>query len=106
MRLYIKSALSLKQTANLVGSIALPEFTGQLRDGLNLGGGDYFRFTSKDADLLLVCNDADHAEVFVPLRSDWLYYCYQRKGAEQLLVTMLETLRAHGFTCELADDME
>jgi hypothetical protein len=104
MELYLKSTLSLVELAELAGRIAIPNFIGDLRDGLNLGGGDYFRFTRGSIEVLLVCNDDEYAEVCIPSRSDWPYYFYVWKGEEQILESILEALSMNGFKCELADE--
>src|SRR5580700_3821544 len=99
-RLYLKLDHSLEKVAHRVGEIALPGFRSELRDGLNLGGGDYFKFAGDGAEVLLVCNDADHAEVFVPERAEFPYYCYVRKGDDSIIERMQNALSAAGITCK------
>jgi hypothetical protein len=105
MQLYLQSKLSFAEVAALVGRVALPDFASELRDGLNLGGGDYFQFARNGTEVLLVCNDTDHAEVYVPSRGDWPYYCYVWRGSEEVLEAMGATLSKKGVTSELADEV-
>ena len=63
MHLYLQSDRPLEETANSIVAVALPDHERQLRDGLNLGGGEYFKFFTNDSEVLLVCNDKDHMEV-------------------------------------------
>lgn len=104
MRLHLKSNLSLEHLAKRITELALPDFERQLRDGLNLGGGEYFKFFRGETEILLVCNDADHADVFIESRKAFPYYCYVWRGPEDVLERMLATLTKHGFECELEKD--
>jgi hypothetical protein len=103
-RLYLKLDDSLEKAACRVGEVALPRFSLELRDGLNMGGGDYFRFADGVAEVFLVCNDADHAEVFVPERASFPYYCYVAEGGDSILESMKEALNAVGVACEIEED--
>ena len=103
-QLFLKTALSFEAIADQIGAISLPGFQRELRDGLNLGGGDYYKFWDGDTEVLLVANDAEHAEVFVPSRSLWKYYCYVWRGGDTVLHGMHAALSNGGVTCELADD--
>ncbi len=105
MELYLKTELAFAEIAALLGSTALPDFASELRDGLNLGGGDYFKFARNGTEVLLVCNDTDHAEVFVPSREDWPYYCYVWRGSQEILQAIAATLSENGVTCEAADEV-
>ena len=104
MHLYLKSDRSLEETANAIVAVALPDHQCRLRDGLNLGGGEYFKFFTTESEILLVCNDANHLEVFVEERASFPYYCYARKGGDAILEVMLSSLRSTGFECELGDE--
>ena len=104
MYLYLKSDNSLEEAAAAIGVVALPQYDRQLRDGLNLGGGEYFKFLATDTEILLVCNDADHKEVFVEEKAAFPFYCYVRKGSDKILETMLSSLKGAGLECELADE--
>jgi hypothetical protein len=104
MHLYIKSSSPLEDVASQVSLVALRGFESELRDGLNLGGGEYFKFAKDSAEVILVCNDAEHAEVFVEARSEFPYYCYVWRGADSLLEEMLTALSREGITCELAHE--
>ena len=103
-RLYLKLDHSLEKAASRVGEVALPRFRSELRDGLNLGGGDYFLFAGDGAEVILVCNDADHAEVFVPERAEFPYYCYVWEGDDSMLESMKEALSAAAVACEIEED--
>ena len=104
MHLYIKSDLSLEEVAVRISERVLPGYESQLRDGLNLGGGEYFKFSRDDKQILLVCNDDEHLEVFMEAYQAFPYYCYARKGADDLLDEMKVALSQQGFECELGDD--
>jgi hypothetical protein len=73
MHLYIRNQLSLSDTASQISCFALNSFSHERRDGLNLGRGEYIRFSKDQTEILLVCNDAEHAEVFVEFRSEFPY---------------------------------
>ena len=105
MQLFLKSPLSFHQVAELIAAKVLRGFDVQERDGLNLGGGNYFLFESGDTEVVLVSNDGDHAEVFVPSRKDFRFYCYVWRGAETILDKMLTALSETGLVGELAGDM-
>ncbi len=104
MHLYLKSERSFRETAQLVGEIALPNHDSELRDGLNLGGGEYYKFFREDSEVLLVCNDEDHMEVFVEEKSSFPFYCYTRKGGDSILEAMLSSLKKAAFECELGEE--
>ena len=104
MHLYLQSDRPLEETANSIVAVALPDHERQLRDGLNLGGGEYFKFFTNDSEVLLVCNDKDHMEVFVEERASFPFYCYARKGGDGILQSMFSSLKNAGFECELGDE--
>jgi len=105
MQLYFKSNLSLNKVSAQILEVALPSFEQQLREGLNVGGGEYYKFTKDAYEIILVCNDLEHPEVFVESRKNFPYYCYVRKGSDGLLEEMLSALSGHGFICELGDEV-
>jgi hypothetical protein len=104
MHLYLKSDRSLKKTANMVAAVALQDHQCQLRDGLNLGSGEYFKFFTNESVILLVCNDQDHLEVFVEEMAQFSYYCYVWKGGNEILGKMLLSLKAAGIECEIGNE--
>ena len=57
------SPAALTQTIN---EVALVGFTRQLRDGLNIGGGDYYLYELTGRKVVLVHNDVNHPDVFIP----------------------------------------
>ena len=103
-QLFLKTTLSFREVADQLASRVLVGFEVQERDGLNLGGGDYFLFTAGDTKVALVSNDADHAEVFEPSRKDFRFYCYVRRGSRDVLRRMLASLSAVDLVGELVDD--
>lgn len=104
MKLYLKTDLPFEAVAERIAKIALPSHQRQLRDGLNLGGGDYFKFHREGSTVLLVCNDLQHEEVFVEDRKAFPYYCYVREGSDDILKSMFSSLLKNGIECELADE--
>ena len=52
MHLYLKLNGTLAEAADLITSAALPTYERQLRDGLNLGGGEYFKFSDATSEVL------------------------------------------------------
>ncbi len=103
-RLYLKLSGSLEEVARRVRAAAFPTFRSQVRDGLNLGGGDYFEFTGDGSEVLLVCNDADHAEVFVPERAEFPFYCYVWKGEDRMMESMRQVLNEAGIASEIEEE--
>jgi hypothetical protein len=55
-------------------------------------------------EVLLVSNDDDHAEVFVPSKAAFPYYCYVWRGSRGVLDGMRASLSASGIDCELGDE--
>ena len=104
MELFIQSSLAFEALAERINEIALPGFDSELREGLNLGGGQYFKFSQSPVEVLLVCNDAEHAEVFLPEKASFPFYCYVRKGSDEMLEMMAQTLANNGITCEVGDE--
>ena len=103
MQLYLKTRMSFREVAVLLASRVLPDSELEERDGLNMGGGDYYSLKSGGTEVILVSNDADHAEVFVPTREAFRYYCFVHRGPEDTLARMLASLPS-GLDGELADD--
>jgi Co/Zn/Cd efflux system component len=67
-------------------------------------GGEYFKFSRDGVEVLLVSNDNDHAEVFVPSKAAFPYYCYVWRGSRDVLDGMHAPLFASGIDCELSDE--
>lgn len=103
MELYVKTELHLQELAEQVSKKALKSFRRELRDGLNLGGGEYFKFFNEESEILLVCNDADHAEVFVESRMEFPFFFYVRRGPAEALTRLSMALSKEGLVCELAN---
>jgi len=102
--LYINSALSLDELAGYVAKTAMSGYAQEKRDGLNLGGGEYFKFSRDGVEILLVCNDAEHPEVFVESQEQFSYYCYARRDAQAALDQVFLSLSKSGLACEFADE--
>ena len=100
MQLYIKSDLSFEDLANKIKSLGLPTYEMELRDGLNLGGGEYYKFSQGVSELLFVQNQN---EVFVDSMEDFPYYFYVFNGSPAPLQPLKETLLALGIQSVLAD---
>ena len=105
MQLYLNSELPFKGFAEYLKNLALPSYSQELRDGLNVGGGEYYRFQNADQEVVLVCNDLNHAEVFVETKLSFPYSCWVRKGSIGILEDMALALSKHGIHCELADEL-
>lgn len=103
MQLFVKSGLSLDELAKRVKELALSSYETQLRDGLNLGGGEYFKFSGKENTILLVSNDTDHLEIFIESMAAFPYYFYLRSGSQNVLQDLHTVLSTHGLECELGD---
>ena len=74
MKLYLKSKLSLLQTAQrFLAHLSSEGWTMQKRDGLNLGGGLYYLFTKDETEVILCQN---HNDVEVPEASDFDMYAW------------------------------
>lgn len=101
--LFTKLALPLGEAAERIIQVALPTYTYQLRDGLNIGGGTYIRFTKDHTKVMLVFNDEFHPDVFVPSRSEFPYYCFVYRGSAKLLDVMRESFISSGIECELGE---
>lgn len=84
-RLFFHDPREFNELADLVVSVALPGFTKSLHVGLNLGGGDYYKFESGGSEMLFVHNDPDHADVYVPEYAAYLYSLYIHRGDPALL---------------------
>jgi hypothetical protein len=105
INLYLKSELSLADVAEMISMIALPNFERELRDGLNIGGGEYYKFTRDEKIFYLVCNDDEHLEVFVEEMNDFHYYCYSRMGSsDDIIEAMRSALMAQGVECSINDE--
>lgn len=85
----------------MVGKIALPDYQAQRREGLNLGGGDYFNFTKEGSTVLLVCNDSRHVDVYIESQKAFPYYCYVHRGADGVLEKAHTALSTNGVECFL-----
>ena len=103
MNLYIKCTLSFQEVAEQIRRI-LVEFDVQERDGLNLGGGDYFLFSCGDLEVVLVSNDPARADVFEPARAAFPFYCYVHRGPQDILGRVLAALPMSGLEGELGDE--
>ena len=97
--LFIQSDDSFLQVAELISKVALVDFVYEERDGLNIGGGDYYKFRRGREEVFLVCNDLVHGEVFRPDRAEYQYYCYTKHENDATLEAMRLALTVAGVTC-------
>jgi hypothetical protein len=104
MHLYLKTSGGLEEAARRVGASALPGFQSQLREGLNLGGGEYFKFSLGVEEVFFVCNDEDHPDVYVERRLEYPYYCYVLKRDYNILERMKDALTSQKIECLLEDE--
>jgi hypothetical protein len=104
MHLYLSASGQLEEVAGKLHRQAFQGWRAQLRDGLNLGGGEYYNFERPGAEVLLVCNDEDHAEVFIEERRSFPFYLYARKGGDTALEEIKSSLDAIGVISELHED--
>ncbi len=103
--LFIKAELSFARIAETIHRVAFPDFECEERDGLNVGGGDYYRFRRDRDEVILVCNDIAHGEVFVPERSEYPFYCYSYGDGDAILQSAKIALLQAGISCDiLAND--
>jgi len=110
MELYVKSDLSLAEFGKLVGTQALQSYHAELRDGLNIGGGEYFSFkkpttsysSSKEPRTnIVLCKN--RGEAHIPLMADFLYYFYVYEGSDDLLRQLAAALENHGLSVKFED---
>jgi hypothetical protein len=99
--LFIRSSLAFAKTADLVHRVAFPDFTFELRDGLNVGGGDYYKFYRGRDEIILVCNDLAHGEVFRPERSEYPFYCYAGRLEDESFTQAQVALEGAGVDCRI-----
>ena len=104
MHLYLRLTGQLDGVAKKIEELALRGWSSQLREGLNLGGGEYYKFEHSGAEVLLVRNDEDHAEVFIEERKEFPFYLYARKGGDLALEQIKVSLVANNVICELHED--
>ena len=106
MHLYLKHVGTLHKVAGQVGSIAFRGWRPELRDGLDLGGGEYYKFERSGVEIVLVCNDAEHPEVYVEERKEYPFYFYShgRMNGDKALEEVRESLAKSGLTCKIHED--
>ena len=106
MHLYLKIEGSLEDVARKIGDSVLRGWTAQLREGLNLGGGEYYKFARPGSEVLLVCNDEEHPDVFYEERSEFPFYlyCYGSRNGDQVLEEIRRLLDGTGVICEMHED--
>jgi len=105
MHLYLKLEGSLEDAARKVADLALRGWTAQLREGLNLGGGEYYKFERPSSEVLLVCNDEDHPDVFYQERKEFPFYlyCYGQENGDHVLEEIRRSIEST-VTCEMHED--
>ncbi|NWJ42609.1 MAG: hypothetical protein HXX12_16730 [Geothrix sp.] len=99
MKLFVKSERTFNELAALVKQECLPDYGMELRDGLNLGGGEYFKFSHAQSEILFVQN---HSEVFVESMKDFPFYFYILKGSTAPLKPLHKSISDLEFVCVLS----
>jgi hypothetical protein len=102
-RTFIRDSRTFHQVADIVAAVALPGYTRTLRDGLNLGGGDYYCFESGPNRVLLVHNDEAHPDVFVPEYVEHRFSIYVYQGDPFILEKLCSRLNDAGLSCVVGD---
>ena len=94
---YIRSQRSLAQVAEDIKRVLRPE-NSEMRDGLNLGGGEYYLFEAPDYEIHLVSN---RGEVRVEEMSAYNFYLRVYRSAasevEQQLSIVSSALQNMGY---------
>jgi len=101
--LFTKLDLPLAQAADRIIEVALPTYDSQVSDGLNIGGGTYTRFANGETEIILVCNDEMHPDVFLPSHKEFPYYCYVYRGSPAVLDAMRSCFITRGIQCEFGE---
>jgi hypothetical protein len=105
-RLFVQDSRTFVQLARVIREAALSGFAQSLRDGLNLGGGDYYLYERNGTKVLLVHNDSDHPDIFVPAHAGCAFSMYVHSGDDSLLDAVCRDLNAAGVRCYLAHEFE
>jgi hypothetical protein len=103
-RVFVRDSRKLGDLAQAVQVAALVDFKLTLRDGLNLGGGEYYSFEQGPTIVLLVLNDRDHADVFAPQHADCRFSLFVYRGDGSILAAVNERLNASGIAAYVADE--
>ena len=97
---YIATELPIEAAAELLRDAALPNGTIEERDGLNLGGGQYFRVKHEDISVI-VCWSENYASPPAPR----FHYCaYTFEGDESELDRIASQLSAKGVEVQIGKD--
>ncbi len=84
----------------------MPNLNWEMREGLNLGGGEYVRFFDPGAkpfdsaaEILLIHNDRYHPEVFVDRHKAFGYCCHAYPNLEESIRDVGSLLLEKGIRC-------
>jgi hypothetical protein len=100
-RVFIRDLRKFDELARAVHAIALSGCSMSLRDGLNLGGGDYYSFESDATRVILAYNDPAHPDVFVPEHAECAYSLYVYLGDASILHRACQCLNQAGIAAYL-----
>jgi hypothetical protein len=103
-RLFVQGSWTFAHLAQVIGEAALTGYAQSLRDGSNLGGGDYYLYERDGKKVLLVHNDSAHPDVFVPDHAACNFSLYVHSGEESILDAACQTLSEAGIGCYLAHE--
>ena len=103
-RLFIQGSWNLAHLAQVIRDAALSDFKQSLRDGLNLGGGNYYLYERNGEKLILVHNDSDHPDVFVSDHAACGFSMYVHAGDDSVLDAACRALTEAGIRCYLAQE--
>jgi len=89
---YLSTDLPIESVAKLIQSGSFGEFGVEEREGLNIGGGQYFRVFDQEREFIL-CWSENYAD---PPEARFRYCLYVRQGADDLLERAVEHLSKRG----------
>ena len=89
---YIATTIPIEAAAELIREVVLPGCEIEERDGLNIGGGQYFRLRQNDTGFVL-CWSEQYAS---PPSPRFTYCAYVSDGPEEELDRLASKLSAHG----------
>jgi hypothetical protein len=89
---YISTNLPIESVVRLINVGSFVEFEVEEREGLNIGGGQYFRVFDQDRELVL-CWSENYAD---PPEARFRYCLYVRRGSDNLLEQAAEQVSKQG----------
>ncbi|HOP22692.1 MAG TPA: hypothetical protein PK055_08855 [Gammaproteobacteria bacterium] len=101
MEIYIKSLTPFEElVAKLKTTVDLPNLNIQKRYGLNIGGGQYFLFTTGNQEIVFCRN---HGEVEIDEMHDYGFYIWVFEGEETALHAFQTALHNLNIEHEIGD---